>query len=155
MRLSSWAIMAGLLAVVGCGDRGQGGQKQKPDAAGAATQVDSGGMRMGGMSMQGMGMMPQMRAHMDSMMRASPEQMQTMMAGHEAAMSRMLDAMGADMRGMNMAASPEWNALTDSVKEDLAELPHLKGQALSTRVRAHTERVERLTKMHEKMIGNN
>jgi len=97
--------------------------------------------------------MPQMRAHMDSMMRASPEQMQAMMAGHETAMSRMLDGMGGDMRGMNMAASPEWNALTDSVKDDLAELPNLKGQALSSRMKAHSARVKRLLAMHEQMMG--
>ena len=46
---------------------------------------------VGGMAMQGMQMMPQMRAHMDSMMRVSPQQMQSMMAQHEAMMSRMLD----------------------------------------------------------------
>jgi hypothetical protein len=153
MRQSSWRILVVVLAVVGCGDRSQGGAKENEDTAGAAAQTDSGGMRMDGMSMQGVSMMPQMRAHMDSMMRASPQQMQAMMAEHEAAMSRMLDGMGADIRGMNMTASPEWNALTDSVKEDLAELPNLKGQALSSRVRAHGERVERLLKMHEKMMG--
>jgi hypothetical protein len=153
MRQLSWRTLVALLAVVGCGDRGQGGAKENQDTPGTAAQMDSGGMRMGGMSMQGMAMMPQMRAHMDSMMRASPQQMQAMMAEHEAAMSRMLDGMGADIRGMNMTASPEWNALTDSVKEDLAELPNLKGQALSSRVRAHGERVERLLKMHEKMMG--
>jgi hypothetical protein len=57
------------------------------------------------------------------------------------------------MRGMHMAASPAWNALTDSVKEDLAELSNLKGQALSNRMRAHGERVERLLELHEKMMG--
>jgi hypothetical protein len=116
-------------------------------------QMDSGAMPMGGMSMQSMQMMPGMRAHMDSMMSMSPQQMQSMMAGHEAMMSRMLDGMGADMRGMKMPASPEWNGLTDSVKQDLAELPSLKGQALATRMRAHADRVKRLMAMHEKMMG--
>jgi hypothetical protein len=97
--------------------------------------------------------MPQMRAHMDSMMRMSPEQMQAMMAMHERMMSQMMDGMGADMRGMNMSASPEWSALTDSVKEDLAELPNLKGQERSARMRTHADRVKRLLAMHEQMMG--
>jgi hypothetical protein len=110
-------------------------------------------MGMGGMPMQGMQMMPQMRAHMDSMSRMSPQQMQGIMAPHEAMMSRMMDAMGADMRGMNMSASPEWSALTDSVKEDLAELPGQKGEELAKHMQAHADRVKRLMTMHEKMMG--
>jgi hypothetical protein len=64
-----------------------------------------------------------------------------------------MDGMGADMRGMRMSGTPEWTALTDSVKQDLAELPNLKGQALSTRMRAHADRVRRLIELHEKMMG--
>jgi hypothetical protein len=57
------------------------------------------------------------------------------------------------MREMNMSASPEWSALTDSVKEDLAELPTLEGQELSARMRGHVDRVKRLMGMHERMMG--
>jgi hypothetical protein len=94
-----------------------------------------------------------MRGHMDSMMRMSPQQMQAMMAMHQGMMSQMMDGMGADMRGMKMSGTPEWTALTDSVKQDLAELPDLKGQALSARMRVHAERVRRLIAMHEEMMG--
>jgi hypothetical protein len=100
-----------------------------------------------------MQMMAGMRAHLDSMIQRSPQQMQTMMGMHQEMMSRMMDGMGADMRGMKMSGSPEWNALTDSVKQDLAELPNLEGQALSARMRAHGERVRRLMAMHQKMMG--
>jgi hypothetical protein len=105
------------------------------------------------MNMPGMQMMSGMRAHMDSTMRMSPQQMQAMMAMHQGMMSQMMDGMGADMRGMRMSGTPEWTALTDSVKQDLAELPNLKGQALSTRMRAHADRVRRLIELHEKMMG--
>jgi len=93
-----------------------------------------------------------MSAHMDSMMRISPQQMQAMMATHQGMMSQMMDAIGADMRAMHMSGSPEWSALTDSVKQDLAELPNLRGQAPSARMRAHADRVKRLLAMHEKML---
>ena len=162
MGTAHWALLVGALALGACkggGDRAE----RAPDSAGmmghmdsggmGMEHMDSGGMGMGGMQMQGMQMMPQMRAHMDSMMRMSPQQMQAMMAMHERMMSQMMDGMGSDMRGMKMAASPAWNALTDSVKQDLAELPSLKGEALSTRMRAHADRVKRLIAMHEKMMG--
>jgi hypothetical protein len=161
MGTSHWALLVGVLAVGGCNGGGDRAERA-PDSAGTMGHMDSGEMghmdsgrmEMGGMQMQGMQMMPQMRAHMDSMSRMSPEQMQGMMARHEGMMAKMMDGMGADMRGMNMSATPEWTALTDSVKEDLAELPNLKGQALSARMRDHADRVKRLIAMHGQMMGN-
>jgi hypothetical protein len=162
MRMSHWALLVGALALAGCGRGGDradttrdtGGMMGRMDSGGMGMgRMDSGGMKMGGMQTQGMQMMNNMRAHMDSMMRMSPQQMQSMMGGHEQMMSRMMDGMGADMRGMNMAGTPAWNALTDSVKQDLADLPNLKGQQLSTRMRGHADRVKRLIAMHEKMMG--
>lgn len=159
MATTHWALLVSALAVGGCNGGGDRAERA-PDSPGM-TKIDSGGMGMGHMdssgmgmgAMQGMQMMPQMRAHMDSMIRMSPQQMQGVMAVHEGMMSRMMDGMGADMRGMNMSGTPEWNALTDSVKEDLAELPNLKGQELTARMRAHDERVKRLIAMHEQMMG--
>jgi hypothetical protein len=160
MATRHWALLVSALAVGGCNGGGSRAERP-PDSAGMMGHMDSGGMGMGhmdsegmgGMPMRGMQMMPQMRAHMDSMSRMSPEQMRGMMATHEGMMSRMMDGMGADMRGMNMSATAEWSALTDSVKEDLAELPNLKGQELTARMRAHDERVNRLMAMHEQMMG--
>ena len=152
MDTSHWALLIGALAVGGCNGGGDRAERAA-DSAGMMEHMDSGGMEMGGMNMQGMQMMAGMRAHMDSMMRMSPQQMQARMAAHQEMMSRMMDGMGADMRGMKMSGSPEWNALTDSVKRDLAELTALEGQALSARMRAHGEQVRRLMEMHQKMMG--
>jgi hypothetical protein len=152
MGTSHRAFLIGALAVGACNGGGDRAQRAA-DSAGMMGHMDSGGMDMGSMNMQGMQMMAGMRAHMDSMMRMSPEQMRATMAAHQGMMSRMMDGMGADMRGMRMSGNPEWNALTDSVKQDLAELPTLKGQALSARMRAHGERMRRLMEMHEKMMG--
>jgi hypothetical protein len=152
MGTSHWALLIGAIAVGACNGGGDRAERAA-DSAGMMGHMDSDGMEMGGMNMQGMQMMAGMRSHMDSMARMSPQQMQAMMAAHQEMMSRMMDGMGADMRGMRMSGSPEWNALTDSVKQDLAELTTLEGQALSTRMRAHGERVRRLMAMHEKMMG--
>ncbi|HEV2086579.1 MAG TPA: hypothetical protein VGR09_16010 [Gemmatimonadales bacterium] len=160
MRMSHWALLVGGLAIAGCGGRSDrteatrdtGGMMGRMDSGGMGmAHMDSGGMEMG--NMQGMTMMSGMRAHMDSMMRMSPQQMQAMMARHQQMMSSMMDGMGADMRNMKMSGTPEWSALTDSVKQDLADLPNLKGQQLSARMRAHNDRVKRLIAMHEKMMA--
>jgi hypothetical protein len=151
MGTSHWALLIGALAVGGCNGGGDRAERAA-DSAGMMGHMDSGGMEMGGMNMQGMQIMAGMRARMDSMMQRSPQQMQAMMGMHQEMVSRMMDGMGADMRGMKMSGPPEWNALTDSVKQDLAELPTLEGQALSARMRAHGERVRRLMAMHEKMM---
>jgi hypothetical protein len=162
MGISHWALVIGALAAAGC--KGNGDRSEQPqdsammgghmDSGGMGMgQMDSGGMGMGGMSMPGMQMMSNMRAHVDSMMRMSPQQMQATMAVHQGMMSQLMDGMGADMRSMKMSGTPEWSALTDSVKQDLAELPSLQRQELSARMRAHAERVQRLLAMHEKMMG--
>jgi hypothetical protein len=148
MRISHWALLVGALAVAGCkggGDRAGG----SADTAGMMGHIDSGGMGMGKMDS---GMMPQMRAHMDSMMRMSPQQMSQMMGTHERMMSMMMDQMGGEMRQMKMSADPKWTALTDSVRQDLAELPSLSGQKLQERMRAHEGRVRRLLEMHQGMM---
>ena len=140
-------VIVALLASVACNK-----SKEAPAAdSHAGMAMDSG--RMEGMpGMGSSGMMPMMQAHTDSMVRMKPEQMSQMMAGHERMMSQMMDQMGTEMRQMKMAETPEWTALADSVKQDLAELPSLKGQALSARMRAHAGRVQRLIAAHEGMM---
>jgi hypothetical protein len=149
--MSYCALLVAALALAGCGRGGDRADATR-DTGGVMGRMDSGGMAMGDMPMQGMQMMSNMRAHMDSMIRMSPQQMEAMMARHEQMMSQMMDQMGGEMRQMKMSETPEWSALTDSVKQDLAELPGLKGRALSTRMRAHTDRVQRLITAHEGMM---
>lgn len=162
MRGSNWAILAGALLLSACGGGGEratstrdtGAMAGPVDSGGMGMgHLDSGGMKMGGMPMEGMQMMPQMQAHMDSMKSMSPEQMSAVMAAHDRMMSQMMDRMGADMRNMNMSGDAKWNALVDSVKADLADLPGLRGRELSMRVTAHAARVERLIGMHEGMMN--
>ena len=107
---------------------------------------------MPGMGMKGMAMMPALTTHLDSLGAGSPAQMQAMMAGHQALMSQAMDAMGADMMGMNMKPDAAWSALSDSVRVDLGELSGLSGAALQARMKAHLERTRRLIAMHEGMM---
>ena len=146
MKAFQLMVMVGLLAAVACNK-----PKDTPAAdSHSGMKMDSGMAGMPGMGKSGM--MPMMQAHTDSMTRMNPEQMSGMMAGHERMMSKMMDQMGSEMRQMKMSEAPEWSALTDSVKQDLADLPGLKGQALSTRMRAHADRMKRLMAMHMQMM---
>jgi hypothetical protein len=114
-----------------------------------AMATDSGSMNpMAGQS----GMMSMMPAHLDSMMRMTPEQMSRSMVGHERMMSEMMDRMRGEMRQMKMPETPEWSALTDSIKQDLAQLPSLGGEALSRKMRAHAARTRRLLQLHKEMM---
>jgi hypothetical protein len=148
MRTIYCGLVVGGLVLTSCG----GDRRERNDHGGTMGHMDSGNMDRGGMNMPGMQMTPQMRAHMDSMMRMSPQQMQAMMTKHQAMMSQMLDGMGSDMRRMNMSGDREWTALTDSVKQDLAELPDLKEPQLSAKMHGHADRVKRLITLHEKMM---
>jgi len=125
------------------------GKKQEAAQAVGDTAGKMGGMQM---TMQGMQMMPLMRAHLDSLAAMQPAQMAAAMAAHQDLASRIMDAMGADMRGMNMKPDSAWTALSDSLRQDLADLPGLSGTALSTRMQAHTERMRRMMAMHEGMM---
>ena len=154
MRSMLWILSVGAIAVAAC----KGGERPAERAQPAGQQPMGGmsmdSMQMGGnrMGMAGPGMMPMMRAHMDSMMRMSPGQMSAMMAAHDRMMSQMMDRMGADMLSMKMSGDAKWNSLVDSVKADLAELSGLQGKELSARMKAHADRVQRLLVMHEGMM---
>lgn len=104
------------------------------------------------MTMQADSLMPMMRAHLDSMAQMPASMDAAMLAKHDEMASRMLDAMGSDMRMMAMQADSAWTALADSVRQDLAALPTLSGRALGTRMQAHQGRLRRLMDMHAAMM---
>ena len=134
------AGLTAILIIAACGKK-----ERAPEQSGQMS-----GMR--GMSMRSDSMMPMMRAHLDSLGAMPPQFVGSMVARHETMTSEMLDAMGADMRAMNMKPDPAWTALTDSIRRDLADLPGLSGRTLEQRVRAHIERMRRLMSMHETMM---
>ena len=140
MRMLYWKLALALGVLAACA--------KQPEAAPA---VDSAG-KMAGMAMQGMQMMPGMQAHVDSLAALRPEQLAAMMAGHQDMASRMMDAMGADMRGMNMTPDTAWTALSDSLRRDLADLPGLSGEQLGSRMEAHIQRMRRMMAMHKEMM---
>ncbi len=144
MRIGPTVAVLGLLVAVACDRKQEVAQVPAADTAGKM-----GGMQM---AMQGMQMMPLMRAHLDSLGAMEPARMAAAMAAHQDLASRMMDAMGADMRGMGMKPDSAWTALGDSLRQDLAELPGLSGAPLKNRMQAHIGRMQRMLMRHEGMM---
>ena len=154
MRPMLWMLAAGAITVADCKGKTPPVEGGPPAARQGMGTTNRDSMPMGGdqMSMGESSMMATMRAHMDSMARMSPDQMSDMMAAHDRMMSQVMDRMGADMRGMHMSGDAKWNALVDSVKADLADLPGLQGKDLAEGTKAHADRVRRLISMHQDMM---
>lgn len=144
MRIVRVLFVAGVVLAAGCEKK----TSETPPANQGVDTVPAGNQ----MVMAGVRMMPLMRAHLDSMALTSPEAMAAGMPAHQDMASRMMDAMGADMRGMGMTPDSSWTALGDSLKQDLAELPALSGPALRTRMQGHAGRLRRMMEMHEGMM---
>lgn len=142
MRVTYLVVSVALASTAACGSK----EAAKPPAE------SDGGMSGMQMDMAGIHMLPQMRAHLDSLGAMTPAQMLSAMAAHQDIASRMMDAMGADMRGMSMTPDAVWTALGDSVRQDLAELPGLTGAALQARMTAHIARMQRMMGLHEGMM---
>ena len=107
---------------------------------------------MGHMRTRADSLMPAMQLHLDSLMVAPAFLLMAMMEPHEAFAPQMLDAMGRDMTAMGIKADNAWQALSDSVRRDLADLPTLGGALLEQLMRAHVARMRRLLAMHETMM---
>lgn len=143
------------------------------DTTGAAMRAGSGDSAtagsMSGMPMQGMGgmkgmaggdssamggmtMMADMQKEMNAMMKASPEQMKTMLPMHRQMAANMLSQMNTQMRTMNMPADVAWTATVDSVRQDLVRLPEQSARQLKDAVPAHHARMMRLMQMHDAMM---
>ena len=125
MRAIRGLVAIGVVTIAACGKKPESAQSSAADSAGKMAGMP--------MAMQGMTMMPMMRAHQDLA-------------------SRMMDAMGADRRGMGMKPDSAWAALSDSLRQDLADLPGLSDAALKTRMQGHIGRMQRMIVMHAALM---
>lgn len=156
-----------MISLTACG---KNDQARTDSAAMTATKTDSGAM--GGMSgmparsgtdsmpaMTGMsgpaampGMSAEMTAHMAEMKGADAAKMKSMLPEHRKMVAGMLAMMNDQMKGMKMAATPAWTALTDSIRSDLKAMPAMSASALAAMMPAHELRMMNLATMHEGMM---
>ena len=164
-RTFQWILCLALtaVAVAGCRSRSEtpssestGATTASPGSLEGAKRSDSTGgmMKMPGMSgMMSMAMMDSMQASMRRMNSMSPDQMKSMLPAHRQMLGNMLSQMNSEMRSMNMSATPAWNALVDSVRQDLIRMPEMNSVELETMMPAHHGRVTRLMELHQHMMG--
>ena len=60
--------------------------------------------------------------------------------------------MNDQMRKMNMPANPAWNAITDSLRQDLVRLPEMSASQLHSFMPEHRARIMRFMQMHRSMM---
>lgn len=137
------ALIVGV-ALAGCGGKQEGAQRIATDSSVAQRSM--------AMPAPGAALMAAMGSHLDSVAVMAPTQMVTAMAAHQDLAARVMDAMGSDMRAMNMAPDSAWSALSDSLRQDLATLPGLTAPALKSRMTAHIDRMRRMMAMHQEMM---
>ncbi|MEP6574684.1 MAG: hypothetical protein ABJD11_18430 [Gemmatimonadota bacterium] len=96
-------------------------------------------------------MMASMHAHLDSLT-AKPTALHGEMAAHTTMVMGLVDAMKSDLAtvGYNDAG---YQALADSVVQDLTALPKLAGAAARKAEQAHLERVQRLMGAYETAVA--
>lgn len=112
-------------------------------------------------SMQGMdGMMgtrmimDSMQSQMRMMQTMTPEHMKAMIPMHRRMVANMLSSFDESMRKMNMPGDAAWKALSDSIRQDLNNLPEMSGSQLRGFMTGHHSRLMRLVTMHESMTTN-
>jgi hypothetical protein len=159
-RIAALAALALALSLSACSrDARQADSSSTMTSKATGDSAKASGMPMAGMGgmngMSGMtGMMTEMNTHMQSMMKASGEQMKGMVPAHRQMTANMLAEMNAEMKKMNMSGDAGWNALADSVRQDLTHLPEMSARELTDFMPAHQARMTRLMQMHQAMTKN-
>jgi hypothetical protein len=143
-----------VLLLAACGEASDEGAAS--GAAGDTTSME-GMPGMQGGTMQGGTMMGQMTAqvtaHLEMMEGVSGDSLRAMLPMHRQMVANMLGQMNTEMRQMNMAGDATWNALVDSLRQDLTRMPEMNAQRLEAFMAEHRERVMRLMAMHGRMMG--
>lgn len=148
MRTSRTALGIALVTIASA----CGGQDAAPESA-SDSSAQSGMQGMQGMENSGApNMMAQVRAHMDSMGAMDAQRVKDQMPGHRQMIGNMLSEFGREMREMSMPADAAWNALADSVRQDLTTMPELDGAGVQAMMPAHQQRIARLMQMHDGMM---
>ena len=155
VRMIAIAFVAAAALTACQSDDGRPATADSPAMAGHADSAGGmGGMAgMGGMGgMMGSGMMDSMQAHMTMMDTMSGNRMKEMLPMHRQMAANMLSRMNSEMRSMNMAASADWTATVDSLRQDLIRMPEMGDQELKAMMADHHARMRRLMQMHRDMM---
>jgi hypothetical protein len=123
----------------GAGERARSGSDSGPPAPDASRS---------GIELQAMPMLPEIRAHLDSVATA-PAMLHTAMPEHQAEMRRLVNAVHADMARLGMHSDPAYEALADSIVNASDRLATASGKELERLTAQHVDQVRRLADVYE------
>jgi hypothetical protein len=153
IRTSLVVLLAVPAACGGRSDQTAGGRRS--DTVDTAAPAPTGMLGRDGMygMMGDSTMMRQMESHIQAMQGASGDTMKAMLPMHRQMAANMIAQMNGQMRQMNMQPDPAWNATVDSLRQDLVRMPEMSAPELQSFMPAHTERMQRLMRMHGAMMS--
>ena len=122
-------------------------------AAAPATKGCCGGGMSGMHVMTSEAMLDSMQAHMRRAGHMTADQMAAMVPMHRQMVGDMLSQMTSESRAMNLPPNAAWNALADSVRQDLVRLPEMNKNEVKQAMPADCARVTRLIRMHQTMMS--
>lgn len=145
-------LLAGLLGLAACRGEAPAGKTSAADPPMAGLP----GMNSMEGTASGDGAAPAfwdtIKTHLDSLQRLEPNRLVFVRAGHDSLARSALERMDGEMATMTMPPDGAWRALQDSVRQDLAALHTLTGEAFVLRMRGHSGRLRRLIERHEEMM---
>lgn len=150
------AVVMMMFVAAACNGGAREEEVAQDTATAAATTSGMEGMQgMQGMDMGGgKDMMQEMHAHMQTVEGAQDDSLPHHAAMHRQMAGNILAQMNRDMQQMNMAADPKWNALVDSVRQDLSRMPEWSPPEMRSAMSAHMSRMRRLMEIHSGMMKN-
>lgn len=151
-RIIGLAIVAA--AIAACQRDGE--RSSTVDSPAMAGHADSSRGMSGMAGMGGMmsaGMMDSMQVHMRMMDTMTGDRMKEMLPRHRQMAANTLSQMNSEMRSMNVAAGREWQAVVDSIRQDLIRMPEMGARELEAMMPGHHARMTRLMQMHRDMMG--
>jgi hypothetical protein len=141
------ALLAFALALTACG-RAPGGDAARDTSAVSPSGVPTRPRT----AMTAMPMLPKLQAHLDSVA-SHPAMLRSGMAGHQAEVKAVVDAMHADMMSVGMHSDAAYEALADSVVKESAELGTASGPDFEQRVMHHVDQMRRLAAVYQSKVA--
>jgi hypothetical protein len=106
---------------------------------------------MAGMQMDTM-MDARMQAHMQAMQGTTGDSLRRMMPMHRQMADSLMAQVRQQMHRMPSGGGAAWQALADSVQQDMRRMEHMSGTELQTFLSEHQARVMRLMQAHRGMM---
>jgi hypothetical protein len=136
-----------LVSIAGC-QKGNGALRPAGAGSPAAMLASNLGGRSAAVDTSGNGMIKQtvfdVTADVNKLSTASAVEQKRLLPAHISAVNGMLDRFETKVRAMHVKVDPDWVAVIDSVRSDVAKMPHMSAEQLHAFLPEHNRRVMRI-----------